>query len=97
MTLREEAIAAVEKVPEAKLPMLIEFARFLDNSPKKESGERLVEKPLRRGGWIKGEIYMSPDFNDSLEIVSEKEMRVLQVMRTTNTAFEEAELQEVAV
>ena len=35
MTLREEAIAAVEKVPEAKLPMLIEFARFLDNSPKK--------------------------------------------------------------
>ncbi|MBQ9419610.1 MAG: hypothetical protein IJU31_04455 [Synergistaceae bacterium] len=96
MTLREEAIEAVGKVPEAKLPMLIEFARFLDNSSEKESEKKTAGRPIRQGGWIKGEVYMSSDFNDSFEFVSEKEMRVLEAMRQ-NTAFEDTELQEVVV
>ena len=53
-----------------------------------------VKKALRQGGWIKSEIYMSDDFNDSFEPVSEKEMRVLEAVRAETF---EPKLERVAV
>ncbi len=86
MTLKEEALQAVEEVPEEKLPSLIDFARYLKSSYEAELNEakaKTEKKPRRHGGWIKGEIWMSDDFNDPMDFVSEDEMRVLEIMRAS--------------
>ena len=95
MTLREEAMKAVEDVPECKLDALIQFARFLKESDftvgMPESKPK--DKPYRKGGWVKGEIWMSDDFDDQLEFVSREELRVLEAIRESR----KTELQEAAV
>ena len=78
MTLKEEALKALENVPIGSLPELIKFARFLRSSHQEEietwkAGKN--KKPVRHGGWVKGEVWMSDDFNDSLEFVSEKDSK----------------------
>ena len=92
---------AVENVPIGNLPELIKFARFLRSSYEEElaSGKtKKAKKPIRQGGWIKGEVRMSEDFNDTLEYVSEEEMRVLEAMRAhKQVRREKPELQEEAV
>ena len=98
MTLREEAMEAVGRVPEAKLPMLIEFARFLKFSADKEVKQLTEQKPEKRNrprlwGALEGKVYMSGDFNDKLEYVSPRELAVLEAMRADTTG----ELQKVAV
>ena len=75
MTLKEEALKALENVPIGSLPELIKFARFLRSSHQEEIETwkaKKNKKPVRHGGWVKGEVWMSDDFNDSLEFVSEK-------------------------
>ena len=86
MTLREEVLQAVEQVPAQKLPSLIDFARYLKSSYEAELNEAKAvaeKKPRRHGGWIKGEVWMSDDFNDPMDFVSEDEMRVLEIMRAS--------------
>ena len=95
MTLREEALKAVEDVPECKLPELIQFANFLKISL--ATSEKKENKPLRHGGWVKGEIFMAEDFNDPLEFVSEDEMKMLKAMRAQKNVKLHEELQEAAV
>ena len=73
MTLKEEVLKAVEDVPMGSLPELIKFARFLRSSHQEEMEAwktRKNTKPVRHVGWVKGEVWMSDDFNDSLEFVS---------------------------
>ncbi len=95
MTLREEALKAVEEVPEYKLEALIQFARFLKEAdltvgvPESKPNS----KPYRKGGWVKGEIWMSDDFDDQFEFVSREEMRMIEALRESR----KMELQEAAV
>lgn len=93
MTLKEEALQAVEEVPEYKLDSLIQFARFLRYEAQLE--ENNAKKPRRHGGWIKGEIWMSDDFNDPMEFVSEDEARILEAVRTSKR--EAQQLRKAAV
>ncbi len=48
-------------------------------------------KPIRHGGWVDGEIWMSDGFDDPLEFVSPEEMKVLEAMR----ADKKQELEQV--
>ena len=98
MNLQEEALKAVKDVPIGSLPELIKFARFLKTSHQEAIDKRMAvkdKKPVRQGGWVKGEIWMSDDFNDPLEFVSEDEMLVLEAMRAHK--LEQSEIQEAAV
>ena len=95
MTLREQALKAGEDVPESKLPELIQFANFLRISL--ATFDNKENKPLRHGGWVKGEIFMSEDFNDPLDFVSEDEMSVLEAVRAQKNSKVHEELQEAAV
>ena len=88
MILREKDIKELEKVPAGKWHEVMDFARYMIESAK---SERLREnKPIRHGGWVEGEIWMSDDFDDPMEFVSPEEMKVLEAMRGEN-------LQEAAV
>ncbi len=78
MTLREEILEIVKGLPEDKLNAAIYYARYLTDQHK-EGAEDV--KPVRQGGWVKGEIWMSDDFNEPMDFVSEDEARVLEVMR----------------
>ena len=90
MTLREEIMQNINEVPENSLTLLLQFVRFLKEEAKME---KLEKKTIRHGGWVKGEIWMSDDFDDPLEFVSADEMRVLEAMRENKRA----ELQEAVV
>ena len=96
MTLREEAMKAVEGVPECKLDALIQFARFLKESrltigvpERKPKG-----KPSDIIGALKGKIWVADDFNESLELVPESELRELRKSSVQNKS---EELQEAVV
>lgn len=39
-----------------------------------------VNKPVRHGEWVAGEVWISDDFDDPLEFVSPEEQRVLEAM-----------------
>lgn len=54
-------------------------------------------KPVRQGGWVKGEIYISDDFNDPMDFVSEEEARLLEAFRASNKAEKEKDLHGVAI
>ena len=82
MTFTAEEQAILESIPAGKKQELLTFAQFLKelhekakNTPKKKR-----ERP-RLVGALEGEIWMSDDFNDPLEIVSPDEMKVLEAMR----------------
>ena len=63
MTLQQQAVQAIEVLPESKLPTLIQFARFLNNSPDVVQGTS--DSPIRRFGRLKGKIKMTDDFNET--------------------------------
>lgn len=91
MKFTEEELAILESIPAGRKQELLQFAQFLTDKAKPEA---TTEKKTRRsGGWVKGKIWMSDDFNDPLEFVSPDEMRVLEAMRVGKRQ----ELQEAAV
>ena len=61
----------LEGVPAGKWHEVMDFARYLIASSESENvQETEKEKPYRSGGWVKGEIWMSDDFNDPMDFVS---------------------------
>ncbi|MBQ9359514.1 MAG: DUF2281 domain-containing protein [Lachnospiraceae bacterium] len=64
MTLQQQAIQAVQILPESKLPSLIQFARFLKDTPDKIT-EEIASAPNRKFGRLKGKIRMADDFNET--------------------------------
>ena len=82
MTFTAEELAILESIPAGKKQELLTFAQFLaDEAHGSEHDEETKTKIYRKGGWVKGQIWMSDDFNDPLEIVSPDEMKVLEAMR----------------
>ena len=79
MTLREEILHDIENVPESSLQLLLQFVRFLRESPvvpaKREKKKR--DRP-RLLGVLEGQVWMSDDFNDPMELVPQSELRALQ-------------------
>ena len=77
MTLQQQALRAVQLLPEDKLPVLIEFARFLNQT---DSADQIVS-PARSSvvsqrrsalsGILKGQVYMADDFNETPEVFKE--------------------------
>ena len=82
MTFTAEEMKILEDVPAGKKQELIQFAQFLNETHKKaiDSGMKKRDRP-RLLGVLKGQIWMSDDFNDPMDFVSEDEMRVLEAMR----------------
>ena len=79
MILREEDLKVLEEVPAGKWHEVMDFARFL--AGRSENDLNTEKKSYRHGEWVKGEIWISDDFNDPVEFVSPEEMRVLETMR----------------
>ena len=76
MTLQQEALYAVQLLPEEKLPTLIAFARFLtqsDSYPDKASSavDNLARKRRSVAGVLRGQVRMSEDFNETPDIFKE--------------------------
>ena len=76
MTLQQQAVQAVDLVPEEKLQVLIEFARFLSvrQTPVDvsiEKKEDITEKRKSIAGILKGKIWMADDFNETPECFKE--------------------------
>ena len=94
MKFTDEELAVLESIPAGKKQELLNFAQFLtDAVHSSDDDSEAKTKIYRKGGWIKGQIWMSDDFNDPLEFVSDREMRVLEAVRDTKSP----ELQEAAV
>ena len=74
MTLREEVVQLISEVPDNKLNTLMQFARILketkNNDSKSENNYDDEIKAVRHGGWVK-KIWMSDDFNDPMDFVSQ--------------------------
>ena len=69
MTLQQQALHAVQVLPEEKLPVLIEFARSVAD---RMTGPQLSEISERRralAGVLKGQVKMAEDFNETPEFV----------------------------
>ena len=64
MTLQQQAVQAIQVLPESKLPSLIQFARFL-NDTSDVVVEEIKTTPVRRFGRLKGKIHMAEDFNET--------------------------------
>ena len=76
--LQKEAISVINSVPEKKLPLLIQFARFLSSpafdvpeNPASFQQMNLAEKRRRTAGILKGRIWMSDDFKETPECFKE--------------------------
>ena len=57
---------------------------------------KLREKP-RLWGTLEGEVWISDDFNDSFELVSESEKQLLETVRANNQVMHKNELRKAAV
>ena len=79
MTLREEILRNINEVPESSLQLLLQFVRFLRESPatpaKREKKKR--DRP-RLLGVLEGQVWMSDDFNEPMELVPESELQALK-------------------
>ena len=79
MTLKEEILRNIDDVPESSLNLLLQFVRSLRESPvipaKRETKKR--DRP-RLLGVLKGQGWMSEDFNEPLELVPESELQLLR-------------------
>ena len=79
MTLREEAVYALDNVPDYKLSELIHYMRFLAECPVTLG---MPEKPRGRPrdlcGILKGKILVADDFDEPMELVTESELRALR-------------------
>lgn len=88
MTLREEILRDIENVPESSLQLLLQFVRFLRESPavpaKRERKKR--DKP-RLLGALEGQVWMSDDFNEPMELVPASELRALQEAAQRNSTL----------
>ena len=77
MTLQQQAQRAVELLPEEKLPVLIEFARFLNQSDFTGRTISFVDSSAisqrRREimGILKGQVHMAEDFNETPDVFKE--------------------------
>lgn len=77
MTLQQQALRAVQLLPEDKLPVLIEFARFLNQTNSADqilSPDRSSVIPQRRralSGTLKGQVKIADDFNETPEVFKE--------------------------
>ena len=72
MTLQQQALQAVQLLPEEKLPVLIEFARFLNqtnsvNQMIQEQSSAALEKRRKLAGILRGQVKMADDFNETPE------------------------------
>ena len=100
MTFTNDELKILEDVPAGKKQELIQFAEFLRETHEKaiSSGMNKRERP-RLLGVLKGQVWISDDFNDPMDFVSEDEVRVLEAMRTQKKSQEEEKhtLQEAVV
>ena len=73
MSLQQQALHAVQLLPEEKLPVLIEFARFLNQT---NSADQIVpparssvisQRRSTLSGILKGQVKMGDDFNETPE------------------------------
>ncbi len=76
MTLQQEALYAVQLLPEEKLPALIAFARFLtqpDSFPDAAvpGVDALTRKRRSVAGVLRGKVQMSEDFNETPDVFKE--------------------------
>lgn len=76
MTLQQQALYAVQVLPEEKLPVLIEFARFLKQTSVTDQmsgahGSELSERRRALAGVLKGQVKMAEDFNETPEVFRE--------------------------
>ena len=76
--LQKEAISVINSVPEKKLPLLIQFARFLSSPafdvPENHSSFQqmsLAEKRRWTAGILKGRTWMADDFNETPDCFKE--------------------------
>ena len=71
----KEVIKAVDIVPLKKLPILLQFAKFLsstsDTSEGQSSQAEVLAKRKRIGGILKGKITIADDFNETPDCFKE--------------------------
>ncbi len=82
MILRDEDLKILREVPAENWHILMHLANYLAEEHRKviQSGKKR-DKP-RLLGALEGQVWISDDFNDPMDFVSEDEMRVLEAMRT---------------
>ena len=69
MKFTDEELAVLEGIPAGKKQELLNFAQFLaDDAHSSDSDSEVETKIYRKGGWVKGQIWMSEDFNDPLAV-----------------------------
>ena len=79
MTLREEAAFVLEQVPDFKLSELIHFMYFLRDCPNSMGmSDKPKGRPRDLRGFLKGKIFITDDFNESMELVTASELRELR-------------------
>ena len=76
MTLKQEALSAVQLLPEEKLPTLIAFARLLTQSDSfggtTVSGVDTLTRNRRAvAGILQGKVWMASDFNETPDVFKE--------------------------
>ncbi len=87
MTLREEVIMNLEQIPENKLSVLLHFMHFLSECPiTLGMPEKTKGRPRDLLGILKGKVWVSDDFSDKLEYVSQDELKILEDMRAKKKA-----------
>ena len=98
MVLLEEDLKVLKSVPAGDWHTVMGLARYLAEEHKKKlSSGKKRERP-RLWGALEGKVWMSDDFDDPMDFVSEDEVRVLEAMRASKkAAHHEEELQEAAV
>ncbi|MBQ7578141.1 MAG: DUF2281 domain-containing protein [Synergistaceae bacterium] len=95
LTFNDEELKILADVPAGKIPELLDFARFLRESHDRSTQNKRT-KP-RLVGALEGKVWMSDDFNDPMDFVSDEEMRVLEAMRSRKKIDSDSELREEAV
>ncbi len=79
MTLREEAVHALDAVPDFKLSELIHYMRFLSECPVAlGQPEKPRGKPRDLPELLKGKIWVADDFDEPMELIGESELRELR-------------------
>lgn len=84
MVLRDEDLKVLREVPADSWHILMNLAQHLAEEHRKViSSKKKRDKP-RLWGALEGKVWISDDFNDPMDFVSEKEQRVLEAMRAQN-------------
>ena len=82
MILRDEDLKILREVPADSWHILMNLAQHLAEEHRKViSSKKKRDKP-RLWGALEGQVWVSDDFNDPMDFVSEKEQQVLEAMRT---------------